>query len=213
MSLIVDLLDWLQGLPRPALVGAAGLLTLAECTIGVGFVVPGESALLVAATTATTPTRFLVLWAVVSVCAIAGDAIGYLIGRRYGPRLRDTRLIRRYGEAAWDRATGLIARRGVWAVFIARFFPVIRTLTPAASGVSGLRFSRFLSASVAGAVCWSALHIALGSALGQAAVRVERYLSTGAALLLGAVVLVAVVVLVRRRRARRTAVGASRDRS
>ena len=32
--MISDVLNWLQGLPQPALVGATGLLVLLECTIG-----------------------------------------------------------------------------------------------------------------------------------------------------------------------------------
>jgi membrane-associated protein len=43
-----------------ALVGADGLV-LMECTIGLGFLAPGESGLLIAATTADTVSRFPIL--------------------------------------------------------------------------------------------------------------------------------------------------------
>ena len=129
MALVSDLLSWLQGLPEPGLVAATGGLVFAECTIGLGFLAPGESGLLIAATTANTVPRFLVLWLVVTLCATAGDALGYGIGRRFGPRLRDTKLIRKYGLEAWDKATGVLERRGAWAVFFARFLPVIRPPT------------------------------------------------------------------------------------
>src|SRR5690606_39650803 len=49
------------------------------------------------------------------------------------------------------------------------FLPVVRTLTPAAAGTSKLPFRKFFPAAVAGAICWSALHIALGAAMGEAA--------------------------------------------
>lgn len=144
MALVSDLLSWLQGLPEPGLVAATGGLVFAECTIGLGFLAPGESGLLIAATTANTVARFLALWTVVTLCATAGDALGYAIGRRFGPRLRETKLIRKCGLEAWDKATSVLERRGAWAVFFARFLPVIRTLTPAAAGTSGLPFRRFL---------------------------------------------------------------------
>ena len=64
--------------------------------------------------------RFLALWTVVTLCATAGDALGYVIGRRFGPRLRETKLIRKYGLEAWDKATSVLERRGAWAVFFAR---------------------------------------------------------------------------------------------
>ncbi|WIX78653.1 DedA family protein [Amycolatopsis carbonis] len=203
MALVTDLLNWLQGLPEPGLVAAAGGLVFAECTIGLGFLVPGESALLVAATTATTTPRFLTLWAVVTVCAALGDSVGYALGHRFGPRLRETKLIRKYGLDAWDKAAGVLERRGAWAVFFARFLPVLRTLTPAAAGASRLPFRKFLPATAAGALCWSLVHISLGAALGEAAKNVEGALSTGflvaAAVVLG--VLVFFLVRLKKRKA------------
>ncbi|MBB3051985.1 membrane protein DedA with SNARE-associated domain [Prauserella isguenensis] len=198
--MVTDLLNWLQSLPQPALVGATGLLVLLECTIGLGFLAPGESGLLIAATTATTVPRFLVLWIVVTICAGIGDSIGYTIGRRFGPKLRETKLIQKYGVDAWDKATGILQRRGAWAVFFARFFPVVRTLTPAASGTSGLPFHKFLPAAVAGATCWSALHIALGAALGEAAKQVEDAMSTGGMIVVAVFAAVAVFALLRFKR-------------
>lgn len=198
--MIADLLASLQALPQPALVLAAGLLVLGETTIGLGFLVPGESGLLVAATTATTPGRFLVLWLVVFVSAVVGDSVGYALGRRYGPRLRETSLIRRYGVRAWDRAADNLQCRGAWAVLVARFFPVVRTLTPAAAGTAGLSYRRFFPAVVVGAAAWSLLHIGLGAALGEAAKQAEKTLNTGGVVVLVLVAAAAVVWLIRRRR-------------
>ncbi|HKS48893.1 MAG TPA: DedA family protein [Amycolatopsis sp.] len=195
--MITEVLNWLQGLPQPALIAATGALVFLECTIGLGFLAPGESGLLIAATTVNSVPRFLILWAVVTVCAATGDSIGYAIGRRWGPRLRETRMIRRYGVDAWDKATGVLQRRGAWAVFFARFLPVIRTLTPAAAGTSGLPFAKFLPAAAAGALCWSALHISLGAALGEAAKRVEGILSTGGLIVVGVLAAVGVFLLLR----------------
>lgn len=203
MALLTDVLEWLQALPQPALVGATGALVFAECTIGLGFIAPGEGGLLIAATTVDSVSRFLVLWAVVTVAAGIGDSIGYAIGRRFGPALRETKLIQKYGVDGWDKATGILRRRGAWAVFFARFLPVVRTLTPAAAGTSGLPYRKFLPAVVAGAACWSALHIALGAALGEAAKRIEGIITTGGGVLVaGLAVAIVVTVLVRKRRKR-----------
>jgi membrane-associated protein len=203
VALLTDVLEWLQGLPQPALVGATGALVFAECTIGLGFIAPGEAGLLIAATTVDSAPRFLILWAVVTICAGLGDSIGYAIGRRFGPALRETKLIQKYGTAGWDKASDILRRRGAWAVFFARFLPVVRTLTPAAAGTCGLPYRKFLPAVVAGAACWSALHISLGAALGEAAKRVEGALTFGGAALVGAIVVVAVIVfIVKRKRAK-----------
>lgn len=200
MALLTDVLEWLQALPQPALVGATGALVFAECTIGLGFIAPGEGGLLVAATTVDSASRFLILWAVVTVCAGLGDSIGYAIGRRFGPALRETKLIRKYGTEGWDKATEILRKRGAWAVFFARFLPVVRTLTPAAAGTSGLPYRKFLPAVVAGAACWSALHIALGAALGDAAKRIEGIIGTAGAVVVGGLVLALVVTVMIRKR-------------
>lgn len=207
MAVLTDVLEWLRALPLPALVGATGVLVVAECTIGVGFVLPGEAGLVIAASTVDSMPRFLLLWGVVLVCAAVGDSIGFAIGRRFGPRLRETRVIRKQGTEAWDKATEVLRRRGAWAVFFARFLPVVRTLVPTAAGTSGLPYRRFFPAVFAGAACWSALHIAVGAALGQAALRIEDAISTGGTFAVASVALAVVVAIVitKRRKAKRLA--------
>ncbi|MFD5824175.1 DedA family protein [Lentzea sp. NPDC060358] len=200
MSFLTDALEGLAGLPQPAVLAVTGALTLAECTLGVGFLAPGETALLLASTTVTTVPRFVVMWLVVTVCAVAGDSIGYYLGRRYGDRLRDSRMVRRMGQQHWDRAGELLRRRGAWAVFVARFLPVVRTLVPASAGASKLEYRRFLPASIAGAACWAALHIGIGSAAGASAKYVESVFSGAMWVVLGVAAAVGVVVVLRRRR-------------
>jgi membrane protein DedA with SNARE-associated domain len=199
MAFLTDALEGLAGLPQPAVLAVTGALTLAECTLGVGFLAPGETALLLASTTVTSVPRFVVMWLVVTVCAVAGDSIGYYLGHRFGDRLRDSRVVRRIGRQHWDKAGELLRRRGAWAVFVARFMPVVRTLVPASAGASKLEYRRFLPASIAGAACWSALHIGIGSAAGASAKYVESVFNGAMWVLLAIAVVVGVVVVLRRR--------------
>ncbi|GAA4664973.1 DedA family protein [Kineococcus glutinatus] len=217
MDLVTDLLAPLAGLPFPLVLAVAGALVLAECTLGLGFLVPGEAALLVAATTATSVPRAALLWAVVTACAVVGDAVGYAVGRRCGPRLARSRVVARAGAGGWERATGLLRRRGAWAVVGARFLPVVRTLTPAAAGASGLPVRRFALASLTGAAAWSAVHVALGSGAVGAAEQIQAALGTaglvGVALLVAAAVVAVLVVRARVRQAGVTPAGVTRDRA
>src|ERR1044072_6963214 len=112
VAVLTDVLEWLQALPQPALVGATGALVFAECTIGLGFIAPGEGGLLIAATTVDSVQRFLLLWIVVTVCAGLGDSIGFAIGRRFGPRLRETKPLQKYGSEGSEKTTGVVRRRG-----------------------------------------------------------------------------------------------------
>ena len=199
--MLTDLLDWLQGLPPVWVVVGAGVLVFGECTLGLGFVAPGETGLFVLGTTATSLPAFLTMWLVTTVCAVAGDSVGYVLGRRYGPRLRQTKVVRRHGAQGWARATEFLRRRGAIAVLVAIFLPVLRTLVPAAAGAAGLPYRTFLPAVLVGATGWCALHIGIGAAAGEAARRIEGLVGTGSMIAAAAVVAaVTATVVVRRRR-------------
>jgi membrane-associated protein len=200
---LTDLLDWLQGLPPAGVIAGAGLLVFGECTLGLGFIAPGETGLFVLGTTANTVPKFLIMWLVTTLCAIAGDLVGYAIGKRFGPRLRQTKIVQKHGAQGWDKATDFLRRYGAWAVLIAIFLPVLRTLVPAAAGASGLPLRKFVPAVAVGATAWCALHIGIGAAAGEAAKQAEELIGKGSSILAGALVaVVVVVVVVKRRRAK-----------
>ncbi|EFQ82549.1 SNARE-like domain protein [Aeromicrobium marinum DSM 15272] len=176
-------------------------VAFAESGIGVGTVVPGETVVVVLAASLTSWPSLLALGACVAVGACMGDHVGYLLGRRFGPRLRETRVIRRVGTGAYDRALAILERRGAAAVFWTRLVPVVRVLTPAAAGVAGLRYRSFVVASVAGSVLWSAVYVAGGSALAVAG-RLVLEVMGGAAVPLAVVLAAAGLTLLGVRAAR-----------
>ncbi|MDV6011112.1 VTT domain-containing protein [Haloechinothrix sp. LS1_15] len=200
--MIADFLAWLASLPPKLLILVAALLVGAETTVGLGMIAPGESALLLVGTTATSPERFIATWMVTSIFAVAGYCIGYALGYFLGPRIRQSTLIRRYGAGSWDSATAFLRRRGPLAVMIAIYLPVMRSLVPAAAGAAGLPLRRFLPAATLAGVSWCALHIALGALAGAAARRIEEALEYGSLVVLGLIVIAVAVLVVRKRRKR-----------
>jgi membrane-associated protein len=207
VTFISDLLAAIAGLPRPLLVLVTGALVLGECTIGLGLVVPGEGGLLIASAAVTDVGFFLTLSLTVTVCAFLGDTIGFWLGRRYGLRMRETKAVRKVGQHHWDRAGRLLRRYGMGAVLVARFLPVVRTLTPAAAGTSGLGYGRFVVASLTGSVAWSTLHVGIGWAAGASAKYVEETLGRWALVLVAVAVLGGVAVWFWRRSRSRRAEG------
>ena len=192
----MDLLDWLQSLPAPALLGATGLLVVGEAIVGLGFVIPGEAALLIASATVESTRDFLTLWTVATACAVVGNVIGFELGRRSGPPLRDTRLIKRHGAEPWDRATSMLRERGTWAVFVGRLIPFVRSFVPAVAGAAGMSYRMFLPAVSAGAACSSALPILFSVGI------IAGLKSTGGVVLIvvAALLALALVVVLRIRR-------------
>lgn len=138
-------------------------LAFAESGLGLGMLLPGETAIVVLAATMGSGPEMVMLGIAVMVGAALGDHVGYLLGRRYGDSLRETALVRRLGVSHYDRATSLLGRRGGFAVFLTRLVPIIRTLTPAAAGASGLGYRRFAPASLAGSATWAAAYVGGGS--------------------------------------------------
>jgi len=160
----VELLDWLRELPASALLGATGVLVVGEAIVGLGLLVPGEAALLIASASVESGSDFLTLWTVATICAVAGNVIGFELGRRSGPPLRDSRLIKKHGER-WDRATSMLRERGTWALFFGRLVPFVRSFVPAVAGAAGMSYRMFLPVVSAGAACATALPIVFGAGI------------------------------------------------
>jgi membrane-associated protein len=144
-------------------IGLGFSLAFAESGLGLGMVMPGETAVVVLASTMSSTWVLIGLAVAVTLGASLGDHVGYLLGRRYGDALGETRAVRRLGRHHFDRATDLLRRRGGTAVFMTRLVPVVRTLTPAAAGASGLPYRRFAPASLAGSALWATVYVGGGS--------------------------------------------------
>jgi membrane protein DedA with SNARE-associated domain/membrane-associated phospholipid phosphatase len=144
-------------------------VVFAETGLLAGFFLPGDSllfttGLLVAHGVIGMPIGAVVV--AVSLAAFAGDQVGYLIGRRLGPRLLSRPQSRLLNPAHLDHASGFFDRHGPRAVILARFVPVARTFTPPAAGAGQMPYRRFIAYNAIGAVAWSASLLAAGYLFG-----------------------------------------------
>jgi len=170
-------------------------LALAESGLGLGVLVPGETAVVILAATMSSTFGMVTLAIVVALGASAGDHVGYLLGRRYGDSLRESRAVQRLGQQHFDRATGLVRRRGGSAIFLTRLVPIVRTLMPAAAGASGLSYRRFAPASLAGSMTWSAAYVGGGSIIAGLSHLASGFLGRASWIVLLLVVLLALTVM------------------
>lgn len=199
------LLHGLLTVPAPVAYSLIALLVFAEAAVFVGFVLPGETAVVLGGVMAAAGTLSLpVLLAVVVVAAIAGDSVGYEVGARFGPRLLETRPLRAHrGKIAG--AQRFLRERGGAAVFLGRFTAFLRAVIPGLAGVSGMTYRRFLAYNAAGGAVWGTGAVLLGYFAGNSYARVEKAVGRGTAVVTAVVVLALVVVLVVRRRRRERA--------
>ena len=169
------LVDWLLGLSGWPVYAAVGLLAFGEAAGFLGLVVPGELAVVLGGVvTSAGGASWRTMVVVVAVCAIAGDSVGYEIGRRFGPRLVAwPPFARRFGRHV-ERTETYLRERGGRAVFLGRWTSVLRALIPAAAGMSRMHYGRFLVFNVAGGVAWSITFVTAGYLAGASWQRVER---------------------------------------
>ncbi len=180
-------------------IGLIAALVFGETAIFLGFVLPGEAAVVVGGVLASRGHLSLpLLVTVVVVAAVTGPLIGYEIGRRLGARLFGVRALARMPGAV-DRARAALRDRGGVAVLGGRFIAVARALMPAAAGAVGMPYRVFLIGNVAGGVAWGVGYCLLGYLAGSAYVAVERTVGTGIAIAVAVVVLAAIATVAWRR--------------
>ena len=197
-------LDFLTHVPALVVLAAVGGLVFGEAAVFLGFVFPGETAVLLAGFLASTGrVPVVALGVVVVVAAIVGDSVGYEVGKRFGPRLLRTRLFSRYEDRV-DRARGFLDGRGASAIFVGRFTAFLRAVTPGLAGLSGMRYRRFLAYNAAGGLVWGLGCVVAGYLAGSSYQQVAQYLGRGGAAAAALMVLAVLAVWrLRRRGARR----------
>ncbi|GIG90762.1 DedA family protein [Plantactinospora endophytica] len=207
MDGVIDTLASLSGWAALLVVGA---LAFGESAAFVGLFLPGETALLLGGALAATGQVSLPAMVVVStVAAIAGDSVGYEIGRWTGPPLRRSRPGRWIGEERWTRAERFVARHGPLAVLLGRWVGVLRTLVPALAGMNRMPYRRFLLFNALGGAGWATAVVLLGYLAGASWRRLENHLGeAGAGFAALVVICLAAWWLFRRRRRRRARGGA-----
>jgi membrane protein DedA with SNARE-associated domain len=196
MSLFAALSD-----PGP-LIQAYGLWVLFGFVFleSTGIPLPGETALIAAAVYAGA-THAFPLWMVIAIAfaaAVAGDTMGYAIGRRLGGTF-----LSRHG-----RWVGITERRlrigdylfhchGGKIVFMGRFVALLRVLAALLAGAHRMSWPRFAIANAAGGLCWAALFAGAAYAFGDRVRQVERP-AAFALLALVALLLAAAFLIARR---------------
>jgi membrane-associated protein len=99
-----------------------------------------------------------VLFAVLSVAAIAGDTVNYMIGHYIGPRAFSGNVPFLKKEYL-DRTHAFYEKHGGKTIIIARFIPIIRTFAPFVAGVGAMTYPKFIVYNVIGGVAWVALFL------------------------------------------------------
>jgi membrane-associated protein len=155
-------------------VGLVGLLAVvfAECGLLVGFFFPGDSllftgGLLVSRASTVLPRSIWLVCLLVSVAAIAGNIVGYGIGRKAGPAVFNRPGSRLFRQEYVDRTNEFFAKYGGRSIVLARFVPIVRTFITVMAGVGRMDWRTYLIYSAIGGALWGTGVTLLGYWLGQ----------------------------------------------
>ena len=129
---------------------------------------PGDSLLFVAGAIAAVGGMNLpLLMVLLIVAAILGDAVNYSVGRWFGPRVFFWENSRFFNRGAFDKTHAFYERYGPITIVVGRFLPLIRTFAPFVAGVALMRYPRFATYNIVGAVIWVGSLTTLGYMLGE----------------------------------------------
>jgi membrane protein DedA with SNARE-associated domain len=130
------------------------LLTMGESMLILGIMIPATAILLftggLIGSGVLDPTPILI-WGIAG--AVVGDTISYLIGRWFGPKVLQWKLIKKH-RSTIARARLFFYKFGFLSIFLGRFLGPIRSTIPTVAGMMGMSHMRFEIANVLSAIVW-----------------------------------------------------------
>lgn len=168
-------LDPMAILQTGSYVGIA-LLVFAESGLLIGMFLPGDSLLFAAGLLAASDFFSLGhLMMIVVAAAILGDSAGYWLGKKIGDHLYEREDSRFFKKEYLKRTERFYQKYGGRALILARFVPIVRTLTPILAGAGSMTYRKFLSYNIIGGILWGAGMVVLGFLLGSVIPNSEKY--------------------------------------
>lgn len=101
--------------------------------------------------------------------AVLGDNVNYWIGRKLGLgvlewKIRGRQLVK---QSYLTKTEQFFEKRGVAAIIMARFVPIVRTFTPFAAGIGKMKYRTFLIYDIIGGILWITSMTLAGFFLGE----------------------------------------------
>jgi len=193
-------IDAITSMPPLAAYTLIGLLVFGEAAIFIGFVLPGETAVVLGGFLASRhELEIVTLCVLVFVAAVVGDTVGYEVGKHFGPRLMRLKIFARHQERM-DSASDMLRRRGGPAVFLGRFTAFFRAVMPGLAGLSQMPYRTFLPWNALGGLIWGVGFSLVGYFAGESYEKVASEIGRGTAIVIALLVIGALVVWHFRRR-------------
>ena len=148
------IIDW----AGPWALAVVCFIVFAETGLLVGFLLPGDTLLIISGLLTHTSNIFsLNIWVVsllIGLSAFAGGEAGYYIGHKGGPAVFERKESGLFSVKNVERTNGFFERFGGLTIILARFVPIVRTFAPVAAGVGHMNKWKYTLYNLIGAVLW-----------------------------------------------------------
>jgi membrane-associated protein len=165
------------------------LIIFAETGLVVAPFLPGDSLLFAAGAICALGTLDIgLLIFQLSLAAILGDAVNYMVGVRLGPRVFNSTTSKWLNRKQLDRTHQFYEKHGGKTIILARFMPFIRTFAPFVAGIGKMTYPKFALYNVIGGLVWVSAFSLMGFYFGNQPAVKENF-----TLVIGAIILISVI--------------------
>lgn len=152
-------------------------IVFAETGLFFGFFLPGDSLLVTAGLFAAKgDLNIVVLFVLVTACAIIGDAVGFEIGKLSGKRIFAREDSRFFKKKHLEKTQEFYNTHGGRTIILARFMPIVRTFAPLVAGVAGMPYRTFALYNITGGILWVGSMVGIGYVLGRSIPNIDQYI-------------------------------------
>lgn len=154
-----------------------GSLVFAESGLLIGFFLPGDSLLFTAGFLASQGyLNIFILMGITFAGAVIGDSVGYMIGKKAGPKIFVKEKSFWFNPDQVTRAHAFFEIHGPKTLVFARFLPVVRTFVPMIAGIGEMSYPLFLTYNIIGGMLWAIGVPLVGFFLGRTVPNIDHYL-------------------------------------
>lgn len=154
------------------------IVIFAESGTLLGLFFPGDSLLFLAGVFASQGHFSIVLLVIgAMVAAILGDSVGYLFGKKIGPKIFTKEDSFFFKKSHITKTEIFYKKHGNRTIAVARFIPIVRTFAPILAGVGDMPYDSFLRWNILGGVVWATLFCFGGYFIGSVLPAGQNYLT------------------------------------
>lgn len=181
-----------------AVVLVVAAIIFAESGLLIGFFLPGDSLLftlgflLQGTGSFRLEANIHIVVLVLIASAVIGDNVGYLFGRKFGPKVFKKPNSILFKQENVVKAQDFYNKYGGKTIIMARFIPVVRTFAPIVAGVASMKHRTFMIYNFVGGFIWVVSITYLGYFLGGALKKIGIDIDTIVLPIIGLILLASV---------------------